>query len=256
MAASTVLFRESTLTHNSADRLLVTIRRATEAGVGSYIPVGFLSHMSDRFSFSYLKSAVADPEFRPLFGFRRTDLVYESDSLFPLFGERIMSAKRPERPDYLRTLHLDDQSEPWEILGRSGGRRIGDTIEVIPEPVVAGDGSFTATFLVHGVRYRSEQSQARITRLRSGEKLSVERDPGNEASSFAVKVMCDQELHLGFVPEPLAEFVCRALPNDPELLVVQANGPDAPPHLRLLVRLSGRLQPGERAFDGPLWETV
>lgn len=210
--------------------------------------------MSDRYSFSYLESAVADPEFRPLFGFRRTDLVYESDSLFPLFGERIMSAKRPERPAY--TLHLDDQSEPWEILGRSGGRRTGDTIEVIPEPIVAADGSFTATFLVHGVRYRSEQSQARISQLHSGDRLSVERGPDNVASSFPVKVMCDQALHLGFVPEPLAEFVCRALPKDPALSVVQANGPEAPPHLRLLVRLSGRLQPGERAFTGAHWETV
>lgn len=256
MDASATLSREPAPADDFVDRLLVTVRRPAPDGVGSYFPVGFLSHDGEHYLFSYLRSALADPDFRPLFGFSHTDRVYESDSLFPLFGERIMSAKRPERSAYLHTLHLDEDSEPWEILGRSGGRRAGDTIEVIPEPVVAVDGSFTAAFLVHGIRYRSEQSQAKISELHAGDQLTLERDPDNETSSFAVKVMRDQVLHLGFVPEPLAEFVCRTLPHAPELSVVQANGPDTPPHLRLLVRLTGKLQPGEHAFDGSHWQTV
>lgn len=256
MATSSILTPETESDHDVADRLLVTIRRVTPEGVGSYMPVGFLSHLSGKYTFAYLRAAVAESDFRPLFGFRRTDRPYVSDALFPLFGERIMSAKRPERPAYLRTLHLDEHSEPWEILGRSGGRRAGDTIEVIPEPVVAADGSFVATFLVHGIRYRSEESQARIARLRTGDRLTVERDPANVASAFAVKVLCDEDLHLGFVPDPLAEFVCRALHGGPTLTVVKANGPETAPHLRLLVRLEGQLPVGERAFPGDRWETV
>jgi len=255
MSTSALLSREAGHAHEAGGRLLVTVRRPNSAGIGRYFPLGFLSHTDDLYRFSYLRSAVQDSDFRPIFGFGQTDRVYESHDLFPIFGERIMSARRPERPAYLRSLNLDDDSEPWEILGRSGGRRTGDTIEVIPEPVVAADGSFAATFLVHGIRHRDERNQAQISALRQGDRLILEEDPTNEANCLAVKVLNGQRVHLGFVPDPLAEFVCRALPSDPEMFVVQANGPETPPHLRLLVRLEGSLPAGERAFQGTDWET-
>jgi hypothetical protein len=39
------------------------------------------------------------------------------------------------------------------------------------------------------------------------------------------------------------------------LTVEHVNGPEAPPHLRLLARLEGRVPPGYEPMSGPGWET-
>jgi hypothetical protein len=54
-----------------------------------------------------------------------------------------------------------------EFLDRSGGRRGGDTIELLAEPTTTVDGTSSCTFLVHGVRYNSE-AEATIDSLRQG----------------------------------------------------------------------------------------
>lgn len=224
-------------------RLLVTVRsgEALRDTGRLYRQVGFLTCVEGGFEFAYIQGA-EDLGVRPLLGFADLHRRYRSRDLFPLFAERIMSAKRPDRAHYLQALDLDEDSEPWEILVRSGGRRAGDTIEVVPEPAVEADGRTTCTFLVHGVQYKSPEASDAISALVSGDHLQLRTEPENPVNSRAVLVLDGQDLQLGYVPNPLVEYVQLVMEHsEPRVTVVRANGPEVGAHLRLLVRVDGRV---------------
>ena len=73
------------------------------------------------YEFTYLAHVAADPTFVPVVGFRDVNRRYRSERLFPSFADRVMSAKRPDRPQYLEALDLDADADAWEILTASGG---------------------------------------------------------------------------------------------------------------------------------------
>lgn len=241
------------------ERLMVTVR-AGDSAVDQhrlYRAVGFLYCLGGRYEFAYTRGAVERDGFLPLLGFGDVRRRYVSEELFPLFAERIMSAKRPDRPRYLDALDLSPESEPWEILGRSGGRRAGDTIEVVPEPIVEADGRTSSVFLIHGVRHRGPEASRVIDTLEPGDELRLRWDEGNEVNPLAVLVLHGHDVELGYVPDPLVGYVQKVM-SDPEhrLTVVRANGPEVGSHLRLLVRLEGSVSADYVPFGESEWHTV
>jgi hypothetical protein len=237
----------------SPQRLIVT-RRDPETS--SYFAIGFLDKLSDGFEFSYITQAAARPGFVPLVGFSDLSRRYRRTQLFPSFAERVIGAKRPDRPQYLASLRLDDDAGPWEILAASGGYREGDAIELISLPTYdPASGRTIASFLAHGVRHREPEASERISELQSGYTLTLEKEPTNRVNPDAIRVM-DGDLHLGYVPDPLVGYVAEVmLSEDLNLTVVQSNPPETNPHLRLLLNLKGRVN-GPFPFDGIDWHTV
>lgn len=234
----------------STRRLLVTQR---DPSVPAYRALGFLSQSPDGlFRFAYLRAAVAAPWFSPLPGLSRTDRVYSSPRLFPLFAERVISPRRPDRPMTLRALDLGADATPFEVLARSGGRRVEDHIELTPVAVPDAQGQIQFDFLVHGVRYTTAQARDRITDLRTGDPLIIEHEPTNDHNPLARLVLSD-DLTLGYVPDPLVTTVHRM--TDLGAFVLRANGPEVGFHMRLLVRLRGLVE-GAAPFTGPDWVTV
>lgn len=234
----------------TASRLLVT-RQDNDTRL--YRPIGFLCCDDGEYTFQYLKKSVESEWFSPLPGLSDVRRRYTSSQLFPIFAERVISARRPDRTETLKALGLPADAAPFEVLTRTGGRRVGDTIELVPMPVVAEDGAFSQLFLVHGVRYRTDEAQSRISGLRPGEALRLTPEPGNIVNSLAVQVEDLEGLTLGFVPDPLAEFVQGVLADRRgyRLTVEQANGPEVGFHFRLLVRLEGYSEPGAEPYTGP-----
>ena len=150
-------------------RLLVSRQDPTSR---RYSAVGFLSEGEDhRFRFDYLRTAVETPGFRPLPGLSQVEKSYVSDRLFPLFAERIMSSRRPDRRAALGALGLGLDAAPFEVLARGGGRRVGDTIELTSAPEPDATGAMTMPFLMHGVRYLDDTSVDAIERLAPGDQL-------------------------------------------------------------------------------------
>ena len=239
--------------HASRQRLIVTRR---DPLTGGYFAVGFLDKLSDGYEFSYLMQAVARPGFVPLLGFSDPGRRYRRAQLFPSFAERVIGARRPDRPQYLASLRLDDDAGPWEILAASGGYREGDAIELISLPSFdAASASTTARFLAHGVRHREPEASKWISELHTGDTLSLEKEPTNEVNPRAIKIV-DGDLHLGYVPDPLVDYVAEVISGgQPNLTVVQSNPPETNPHLRLLLHLQGQLN-GPFPFDGIGWRTV
>lgn len=234
------------------DARLMVMQRRSETR--SYHAVGFLDAVDGGFEFAYLKKAVEEDGFVPLMGFGNPSIRYRRRYLFPLFAERVISARRPDRLNYLRALDLTDDAEPWEILARSGGYRQGDSIEVLKVPFVNEIGHTTCTFLVHGVRYRGEAASNRITSLWKGEPLQLLPEPTNEWNPRAVLVVSDG-INLGYVPDPLVDYMQSVLPGGPSVTVAQANRPEAGPHMRLLVRVEGQID-GPRPFEGEDWKLM
>jgi hypothetical protein len=234
-------------------RLLVTEKDSR----GLYRPVGFLdaeeNDQGSSYEFAYLRSAAEDPEFRPLLGFDELHRRYRSDGLFPLFAERIMDPRRPDRPLFLAALDLTEEAGPLEVLARSGGRRTGDGILLIPVPQVAPDGATGCTFLVHGIRHISGASQ-RIDQLRPGDALCIVPNETNAVNPRALLVAEGDGEPLGWVPDALLEYVHTV--KDPHLTVVRVNDPAVGTRLRLLIRLRGRASSATPPFTGPEWETV
>lgn len=238
---------------SSTHRLLVTEKDT----VGLYRPVGFLdadpTSEGTAYAFAYLRVAVERADFRPLLGFADPSRQFRSEGLFPLFAERIMDPRRPEHPVFLAALGLSDEASPLEVLSRSGGQRAGDGIMLIPVPVVEEAGSASCTFLVHGVRH-VEGGEARISHLRVGDTLSLVSDRDNDVNARALLVTEKSGEPLGWVPDPLLDFV--HLVQGPRITVVRVNGPEVGTRLRLLVRLDGIADPTAQPFTGSDWETA
>lgn len=236
----------------AASRLLVTRQDDTRL----YRSIGFLGFEDGEYTFQYLKDFVESEWFSPLPGMTDVRKRYSSSQLFPLFAERVISARRPDRTESLKALGLPTEAAPFEVLTRTGGRRVGDTIQLVPMPVIAEDNAFTHLFLVHGVRYRPEEAQSRISSLKKGDKLRLAADPENTVNPLAVEVEDLEELTLGFVPDPHAVFVQEVLADTRgyKLTVEQANGPEVGFHFRLLVRLEGYSRSGIQPYTGSNWE--
>jgi hypothetical protein len=218
--------------------------------------VGILERTSQEYVFAYLRRATEVEGFRPFLGFENLSDRFRSPSLFPLFRQRIMNHRRADYSRYMEILGLADDAPPLEVLGRSGGRRPGDGIFLFPMPVIEGDGSTRGVFFLHGLRHCAGALE-RLPSLRVGEALVLRDEPDNVVNPRALLVTEERGEVLGYVPDLLADHVHQVRASGHcRITVVQVNSPDAPPNLRLLVRLEGRVPEGYRPFSGPDWATV
>ncbi len=218
-------------------------------------PIGLLEQSDAGYAFAYLRRVMDIPGFRPLLGFEDLERRYESPVLFPLFSQRLMSPRRSDYVRYLTVLGLPDGSPPLTVLGRSGGRRAGDSIFLVPEPQVDPDGRTSTFFFVHGLRHR-EGAESRVARLREGDMLTLRDDPDNPVNGHALLVTREGDA-LGWVPDLLLEYVRRVRDSGAmNLRVAQVNDADAPANLRLRVRLDGSVPRGYLPFHGEEWATL
>ena len=216
------------LTKIRTERLLVTRQ---DPKTRQYQSLGVLTYRDGQYTFRYADGAPAE-----LPGLPR-GREYTSDSLFAVFGERVMSPHRRDHGRAMEHLGLGVDAEPFEVLAVSGGRRTGDTYELTPLPE---PGAVDLPFFVHGVRYLDDAARSQLDGLQPGQRLRLEPEEANPKNQRAVLVSNDGT-KLGYVPDPLVEVVRSVMSEDHVLQVVRVNGPEAGLHQRLLVRLSGTL---------------
>lgn len=224
------------------------------------MPVGVLCYDGSAYRFWYVRRVLGLDEFRPLLGFPDYNRTYSSDHLFPLFAQRVMDPRRADYSRWVASLDLPTEAAPWEQLARSEGRRVGDMLQLVPEPRVLPGGASTSLFLVHGTRHLGEQDpglEGRLASLRRGDRLHLLDEPSNSYNPRAVLTTNDDRRALGYVPDLLLDYVHTVRrEGGPAVTVEHVNGPDAPAHLRLLARLEGHVPEGYRPFDGPAWAPV
>jgi hypothetical protein len=248
----------------TARRLVVAWQHPVDRSID---PVGFLTYDGSVYQFEYIRNALRVKDFQPLLGFPDLHGSYRSADLFPLFAQRALDPRRPDYHRYVERLGLEGEPGPWEQITRSQGRRQGDTIQLLPEPMVNGD-ELTCLFLVHGVRHAHEEprvldgQEIRVTRqqvegaldqLVPGDELTLAPEPGNPINPLAIMVV-RSSVPVGWVPDLLAEDVRQLMDHANVTVTVEhVNGSDAPWHLRLLARLRAAPAGNVRFFTGERW---
>lgn len=130
-------------------------------------------------------------------------------------------------------------AEPLEVLAVSGGGRTGDTHELTPLPQ---PGPVSLPFLVHGIRHLTSEERAAIDDLKPGDRLELQLETDNEVNEGALLVGQSGD-RLGYVPDPLLDYVRLIMERPVELVVDRVNPVEAGMHMRLLVHLTGELVP-------------
>jgi hypothetical protein len=217
--------------------------RGGEAQSGAWGPVGRLEHDGRLFRFCYTRGAQTLPNFRPFAQMENLHQVYESEELFPLFANRLLSSSRPEYEAFLRWGGFDPSNppDPIAVLGVTEGIRQTDSVEVFPCPIPGADGCYVGKFFLHGVRWMSPAGLECINQLQHGDTLRIEREPTNPSDANAIAVFpSDSKTQIGYVPRYLARDVGKLLHGcDPEFvgLFVEKINRDAPLQHRVLCRM-------------------
>lgn len=213
--------------------------RPPQPDLSGWRPVGRLIHDAGIYQYCYTLGA-RKPGFQPFPGMKNLDQVYESESLFPVFKNRLLPSNRPEYDAYLRWsgFAISSPPEPLVVLGVTEGRRETDALEVFPCPVPEADHSFLNRFFLHGIRWMHETTISRVNQLKIGEPLKLMLDPQNIADRNAVAVRTEMERQvIGYVPRYLAHDVHILLNcNFIHLNVLQVNL-DAPLQNRVLCEM-------------------
>jgi len=104
---------------------------------GVWGPVGRLDYESGTYRFCYTKGAQSLVGFRPFSQMDDMDQVYESETLFPVFANRLLSPSRPEFEAFLTWGGFDPENapDPITVLSVTEGIRQTDSIEVFPCPI-------------------------------------------------------------------------------------------------------------------------
>lgn len=213
---------------------------------GEWSPVARLDRVNGEYRFVYTRGARTLAGFHPFPGMSDLEEAYRSETLFPLFANRLLSRSRPEYEAWLTWGGFDPQwpPEPMALLSVTEGIRQTDALEVFPCPVPdATDGKYRTHFFLHGLRHASPQAQARLVKLHADDVLSIELEDDNAHDPQAVAVWVDhkERLRLGYVPRYLARdarTLARHVGADAIGLRVMRINPGAPLQMRLLCSLT------------------
>ncbi len=157
-----------------------------------------------------------------------------------------------------------DEHDPVGILARSGGRRVTDTLEVVPGPERDDEGRYLVRFLLHGLSHMSPAAIQRVGILKAGDPLLLMRDFQNPRDSQAVAVRTAEtfpgDVYLvGYCPRYLKRDFAKASAVEVDALrvsVVRVNPPPAPVQLRVLCEAVMTWPDGFQPFSGPEFEPI
>jgi len=213
---------------------------------GFWSPVGRLEHEDGVYRFVYTRGAQTLQGFEPFPGMPDLGAIYESESLFPLFANRLLSRSRPEYEAFLMWGGFDPANppDPLAVLGLTQGLRQTDSLEVFPCPMPDEHGRYMSKFFLHGVRWMHPVAQERIARLQPGEALGLSLEVGNQYDLDAVSVRTGDvqgRLLIGYVPRYLARDVrelCGACHPDFIEVTIERLNAGAPLQQRVLCRMT------------------
>ncbi|MCA1971089.1 MAG: HIRAN domain-containing protein [Rhizobium sp.] len=201
--------------------------------------VGKLLRYEQFYIFAYTRGAKMSSRFVPFGNMSRLEAIYVSETLFPIFANRVLNEKRPEFSRYATwsDLNRHKDADPLLLMARMGGGRATDALQVYPVPERGEDGKYRTVFFCHGISHLSEDSRSQCGSLEDGEVIYAMLDIQNPFDREAVALRRgDPASFLGYCPRYLAKdigFLLRDSENELQVRVKRVNL-DAPPQYRLL----------------------
>jgi len=225
-----------------------------------WYPVARLQKRDGLYELAYTRGAHEARSFVPFGSMSDLERVYRSETLFALFANRILRASRPEYPAYLRWLNLDERDpDPLELLARSGGQRLTDTLQTYPCPERTPDGKVEMIFFCHGIRYMHSQVVEAISGLRDGQPLLPLADVLNPADDDAVAFRTTEPaMMVGYCPRYLTSDL-RVLWTEERAsfrAAVEKVNKDAPVQFRLLCKVTANWPVTFRPCSTPMFQTI
>jgi hypothetical protein len=217
----------------------------------AWFPIGRLDFDEERkqYEFAYTRGAslASAKGFSPLVAFPSLQERYVSQELFPIFQNRLLKVGRPEFAEFLHSLAIDSSTpDPIELLAASGGERKTDSLQIFPKIELTADRKFSTRFFVHGSRYLSEDSQAKLDSLKTGDALRVCLEFANPVGGFALQLQTEDYKVIGWCPRFLVNDLLSGLATQQctfAAKVYQHNSVKTPAERRVLVELAGCFPP-------------
>lgn len=226
-----------------------------------WYPVGRLMYRNQVYRFVYTVGAEKAESFSPFFAMRNLNKIYESEELFPIFSNRLMSSSRPEYSNLIDWLSLENGDvDPFVILSLTGGIRKTDSLEIFPCPTTTPEGNYELKFFSRGLSHEPESTKKRADQLRFGEKLFLMKDVQNKFDHHALVLRTDDPVTIvGYCPRYLVsdlnELLDKNGPDNVHVTVDKVN-PDAPFQLRLLCKIVSPWPEGFRACSTELYHSL
>ncbi len=228
-------------------------------------PIGRLGKDGGNFTFTYTQHVREIDDFRPLPGLPIVGEKYCGTRMPTIFRQRTMSPTRPDFTAVMNEIGLPpDEATPWEQIVRSGGRRVGDTLQLMELPNTH-DGHVSVRFFTNGIRHipggtglrvgneiikvDSDAHELALGSLGGGDALQLVLEQGNPEDPHAV-IVASGGTPVGWVPRVLSAGIRQLLQagTGARALVHRVSGPSAPPHVRLVVDFEANA-PADFTFD-------
>ena len=234
-----------------------------KARTKAWFPIGRLDVYEEapKYRFQYIagvKRARSEAGFPTLWDFPDIEKEYCSPRIFPLFKNRIMSPRRPDFADYMSSLDLSENAEPFDILSVNDGYRATDNFQVFPKLVKGDDGHFVCRFFLHGWRHTNDAAQERLDRLALGEELRLSVELNNPATTLAIQVQTTDYHMIGWAPRYLVHNLATAMSESPgnyEAKVVHVPHKSDRTGQRALIEMRGRWDKHE-PMSGPDYQPL
>lgn len=226
-----------------------------------WIPVAKLERANNKYRFSYTRGAIRARDFPAIGRMGKIRGIYESETLFPFFANRVISKSRPEYKHYLKWLNLAEMTEdPMSILSLTGGIRGTDDIELFPPPSINSRGQYSIEFFVRGIRHLPKETINLINSLGVGQRLFLMQDFQNQNDQFALALRtASPAVFVGYCPKYYARDLTTLLSSENSCLDarIKSVNSDAPLSMRLLCTVTASLTDEKFRFhNGPDFEPV
>lgn len=220
----------------------------------TWTPVGILESKDERYTFYYTNGAKAD-NFIAFGQMQNKREKYISDTLFPIFKNRLLVKSRPEYSDFLGWLDIkEDQNSEILELSRSRGIRATDELQLFPIPEKNENNNYEVFFFSHGISHISKNYIERLSSLKKNDKLLIMKDVQNKTDKLALTLRTKEdpiEL-MGYCPAFFIKDFNKLLDLNDEKEVevsVQKINEDAPLQLKLLCKLTTKWPENFKPFE-------
>jgi hypothetical protein len=233
----------------------------------SWYPIGKLTYDGREYCFVYIKGAIQAQKaanFQPLLAFPDFNESYTSIELFWPFANRLLNRSRPEYPEFIEWLNLDSVGNPKSIdpitlLGRSGGKRVTDSLAVFPRPECNAAGAYEIYFFTNGLRHYPPSAQQRAAECIIGEELMLLPDIQNQHDPQALMLRTIDRHLVGFCPRYLVADFFQLVGTQPQavkVVVEKVNPAPAPLQFRLLCKLTTKADREFQPFCGTEYQPL
>lgn len=266
MRSSTSTSNANTLSSDNCRDVRTLFLAWQDPDARRWFTVGRLDQKNGTYVFRYTQGAKEARErgFDPIVSFPDLRRTYESEEIFPLFANQVLSRSRPEFDDFVEWLSIPkDEADPVAILARTG-EQATDTLEIFPYPKKLSDHTYEVHFFVRGLRHQSPCAVNRAERLKHGEPLRPLLDVQNEHDANACLLRTaereERDMHLmGYLPRYLARELAQ-LPRKQmahsRVEVVRVNPSPAPIHFRILCRLTMNWETDHAPFSAEVYQPL